>query len=201
MAKVNTEKPMGKAQKANNSTVKTTKKTEAVKAPVNTVDKKTTEVKKTENTAKTEEKKKVVAQPKVKKDEVKVNGKSITSSTKVAVAICKFIKRKTVAQAIKDLELVTKLKKAVPMKGEIPHRKGKIMSGRFPERAAKEFLVLVHSLEKNADNVDMENPIITTAMANKPQRPYAKGGRARKKRSHVLLIAKEKKVNKKTNKK
>jgi len=200
MASTNTEKPIGKAQKAKVVVAKTPKKNE-VKAPIKTVVKKTQEIKSIKKITKVEEKKKVITTPKVKKDEVKVNGKSIISSTKVAAAICKFIKRKTVAQAIIDLELVTLLKKAVPMKGEIPHRKGKIMSGRFPERAAKEFLVLVRSLEKNADNVDIENPVIVTAIANKPQRPYAKGGRARKKRSHVLLVAKEKKVNKKVNKK
>lgn len=204
MASTNTEKPMGKAQKAKVAPVKTQKKTE-IKAPVKTKKPEVTKVikeKTTEKEAKeNKEKKKVKVQPKVKKNEVSVNAKSVTASTKVSMALCKFIKRKTIPQAIKDLEEVIKLRKAVPMKGEIPHRKGKIMSGRFPERAAKEFLILVKSLEGNANNFDVENPIIAVAIANKAQRPFAKGGRARKKRTHISLVAREKKINKTQNKK
>jgi len=193
MAGTNTEQPANKAEQKKVTQVANKTKVNVEKAPVKT-EKKTTEAKKTEAT---ETKKEVKAQPKVKQSEVKVSGRNITSSTKVAAAICKFVKNKTIAKAIEDLEQVTLLKKAVPMKGEIPHRKGKIMSGRFPERAAKEFIVLVKSLQGNANNHDIEEPVIVGAMANKAQRPYAKGGRARKKRSHVTLVACEKKTIKK----
>ena len=55
--------------------------------------------------------------------------------------------------AIKDLEKVVNLKKPVPMKGETPHRKGKIMSGRFPKKAAQNFIVLLKSLSSNASDI------------------------------------------------
>lgn len=192
MAGTNTEQPANKAEqkKTVQAPAPKSKKTEA-KAPVKT-EKKTeekVEVKKTEA-------KKVEVKKAPKKESVKAYGKSITSSTKVAAAICKFLKNKTLDQAMKDLEAVTQLKKAVPMKGEIPHRKGKMMSGRFPERAAKEFIVIIKNLQNNANQHDVENPIIVEAIANKAQRPFAKGGRARKKKSHVVLTAREKKVNK-----
>lgn len=199
MAGTNTEKPTSKAEKKKTAPVSNKVNTE-VKAPVKT-EKKTqekTEAKKTE-TQKTEAKKeeKPVVK-KVKKDSVKAYGRNLKSSTKVAAAICRFIRRKKVEKAIADLEDVIKMKKAVPMKGEIPHRKGSIMSGRFPQRAAQEVLIIVKNLQNNATQHEMENPVISEAVANKAMRPFAKGGRARKKRSHVVLTAIQKKVNKQT---
>lgn len=188
MAKTNTEKPMGQAEKKKMTEVKTesNKKMPAVKEPVK-VDKKieAKEIKSEKNVEK-----------KIKKSEARVNGRSLPISTKVGISLCKFLKGKTIDMAIKDLEQVTKLKKAVPMKGEYAHRKGKIMSGKFPIRAASEVLLLVKSLKNNANQADLENPIIATAIANKAMQPYARGGRARKKRTHVTLVAIEKKVKK-----
>jgi len=87
------------------------------------------------------------------------------------------------------------------MKGEIPHRKGKIMAGRFPERAAKEFIVLIRNLQGNANQHDLEEAVICEAIANKGTTTYAKGGRARKKRTHIVIVAKEKKLIKQEKKK
>lgn len=137
---------------------------------------------------------------KIKKDEVFVDGKSVPVSTKYAVAICKFIKHKPIEKAIKDLEEVTKLKKAVPMKGEIPHRKGRIMSGRFPKRAAESFIMLLKSLLGNANNHDVDEPVISEAVANFASRPYGRRG-IKRKRTHIVIRAKSKKLNKKKEKK
>jgi ribosomal protein L22 len=198
MAGTNTEQPANKAEqkKIVQKSAPAVKKTET-KAPVKTEKKLESKENKTEVTTKVD-KNETKAK---KKDIVKALGQSITSSTKVATAICKFLKGKTLNQALEDLEAVTKLKKAVPMKGEIPHRKGRIMSGRFPKRAAVEFITVVKNLRNNAIQHELENAIITEAIANKAQRPYAKGGRARKKRSHVVLTASSKKVNKSKDKK
>ncbi len=84
-------------------------------------------------------------------------------------------------------------KKAVPMKGEIPHRKGKIMSGRFPKKSAEHFIKLLKSLNANANLNELNNPVISEAVSNIAQRPYGKHGRVRKKRTHVKLVAKESK--------
>jgi ribosomal protein L22 len=194
MAGTNTEKPASKAEQKKTAPVAKAK-AQVEKAPVKTEKKETAE-KKTEKKAE----KKVAKAP--KKESVKAYGRSLGVSTKVAVAICKFLKGKSVDKAIEDLEAVTKLKKAVPMKGEIPHRKGRIMSGRFPERAAADVLILVKSLKSNAAQHDIEVPVITEAVPNKAQRPFAKGGRARRKATHITLVATEKKlIKKKKNKK
>lgn len=137
---------------------------------------------------------------KVVKEEVLVNVQGVRVSTKVACAICKFIKHKPIEKAIADLEDVVKLKKPVPMKGEIPHRKGKIMSGRFPKRAAEHFIVLLKSLLGNANNHDVDEPVISFARANIGSRPYARHG-IKRKRTHIIIKAKSKKKTKKEKKK
>ena len=90
-----------------------------------------------------------------------------------------------------DLEEVSSKKRAVPMKGEIPHRKG-MMSGRYPKKAAQHFIKLLKSLSGNVNVNELENPIITEAVANIGLRPYGRFGRVRRKRTHVKIIAKEK---------
>lgn len=137
---------------------------------------------------------------KPKKTEVFVNAKNVPISTKHSMAICKFIKYKKIEDAMNDLEQVLKIKKAVPMKGEIPHRKGKGMSsgsGRFPVKSAKNFIVLLKSLSGNAAYNGIEEPIIIEAVANLGKRPYGRFGRVRKKRTHVKLVAKSKLEKKK----
>ncbi len=155
------------------------------------------EEKKTEMSVskKTEPKK---TKPKVKREKATVNSYNIPISTKKAVAMCKFIKGKSIDFSQKYLEEVIKEKKAIPVKGEVPHRKGKIMSGSFPKNAAKEFIILLKSLSGNSIVNEIENPIIVEAVANIASRPYTRFGRWRKKRTHIKLVAKE---NKKRSKK
>ncbi len=141
-----------------------------------------------------DEKKEKKKQPvkKIKKEEVVVNAKGLHISTKKAVAICDFIRGKAVENAIEDLEKVIALKKAVPMKGEIPHRKGKIMSGRYPVDTAKEFIVLLKSLNGNASNHDVEEPVVSFAVANLGNRPLGRFGRWKRKRTNIVLKARSK---------
>lgn len=128
---------------------------------------------------------------KVKKDTALVHGKNLPISTKVGSALGRFIKNKKIEAAIKDLEEVVAIKKAVPMRGEIPHRKGNIMSGRFPQKAAKEVILLLKSLKGNTIANDMDDPIIREVISNQASRPRGKGGSVQKKRTHMTIIAKE----------
>jgi len=148
---------------------------------------------KSKNEKKEEPKKPIVKKQIKKKDFAIVNGKSLPISTKHAVAICKFIKGKKINDAIEYLEQVVFGKKAIPMKGEIPHRKGKMMSGRFPKNASQQFIKLLRSLGANANANNLEEAIISEAIANKASRPYGRFGRTQKKRTHVLIKCREKK--------
>jgi ribosomal protein L22 len=80
------------------------------------------------------------------------------------------------------------------MKGEIAHRKGKIMSGKFPKKATEHFIMLLKSLASNANNHDLENPFVSEASASIASRPYGRFGRVKKKRTHVIIKCKEKKI-------
>jgi len=140
-----------------------------------------------------EEKKKQI--PKIKKDKAFVRGVSLPISTKYSIAICRFVKGKRITDAISDLNQVLEKKKAVPMKGEIPHRKGKgMMSGRYPKKAAEYFIMLLKSLSADSNVNGLDDPVIVEAIANIASRPYGRFGSIKRKRTHVKIIAKEKKL-------
>ncbi len=230
MAGSNTEKPMGKAeQKKQNIAVPKKGKIEIknvpkakpkenvekeIKEKIKTEEKKvvekTIETKlkpeekevvgaKVEDKKKVEEKKPVVKI--VKKKIIKAVGRNLPISTKVGAAIAKFIKGNTIEKATEKLQMVAKLKIAVPMKGEIPHRKGKIMSGRFPKRAALEVIELLKTLKGNTIQHEMEEGIITSVVANKGPKVYGKMGRVQKKRTHLTITFSKVKKTKKEKKK
>ena len=67
------------------------------------------------------------------------------------------------------------------------------MSGRFPEKAAREFIILLKSLSSNSAYHGLENPIITEAVANIGSRPFGRHG-IRRKRTHIKIVAEEKKL-------
>ena len=90
------------------------------------------------------------------------------------------------------------------MKGEYPHRKGKGMSGgNFPQRASRHFIVLLKGLAGNANNHEIDEPIIFEASANWARAPRGRFGRVKRKRTHITIKAKEMtiKENKKTEEK
>ena len=147
--------------------------------------------KQTEEKETKKEKKKV---ERVKKEEAVVNAKSLPISTKFSIALCKFVKGKKIEKALADLEDVLTKKKAVPIKGEYAHKRGKgMVSGKYPKNAAEQFIKLLKSLQANANYNSIENPIIAEAIANKASEPHGRFGRIRRKRTHVTLKAKEKK--------
>ena len=127
----------------------------------------------------------------VKKEEAIAKGVSISISEKHARYICSFIKGKTVDQAILELEQVVKMKRAIPFKGEIPHRRN-MQSGRYPINASKVFISLLKGLKGNiiVNGLDIEKTKIYLASTARAFRP-AKGAGRYAKRCHVLLKAKE----------
>ncbi|MGD9275723.1 MAG: uL22 family ribosomal protein [Candidatus Pacearchaeota archaeon] len=171
---------------------------------------KETKVKKDEKTERKENveekkeekhKKPIVKKPKVKQHSAFVDMKNLHISTKYAAAICKFIKNKTIEKATRDLNEVLMQKKHVPMKGEYAHKKGKGKvasgAGKYPVKATKEFLVMLKSLAGNAVYNEIEKAIITEAVANIGERPFGRFGSVRRKRTHVKIVATEKKMIKK----
>jgi len=130
------------------------------------------------------------AEEKKKKEEVIARGLDLSASKKHFIAICNMIKNKKIGDATKELEQVIKLKKAVKMKGEIPHRKN-IGPGRYPVNASKIMIKLLKGLDANARALEILNPVIVLAKADKAARPYRRFGSRRFKRTNVLLVARE----------
>lgn len=124
-----------------------------------------------------------------KKNSASVYGKNLGISTKYAMDICKMIRGKTTEQAIAMLEEVVKFKRPVKMNNrEVPHKKGKgVMGGRYPIKAALEFIRLLKELNANAlvNQIPIEDCGIA-CNANRANRPYRKMGQ-RFKRTHLLL--------------
>lgn len=141
--------------------------------------------------AEKKEKTKKTKEEKPKKTEAFVRAKDLPISTKHAMAICRFIKNKKIEDSIKLLEGVMSKKIAVPFRGEIPHRKGMIMSGRYPVKASKCFVELLKSLYANASVAGLDlDKVKITPTANQASRPYKRFGSTRFKRTHVVIKAK-----------
>jgi ribosomal protein L22 len=133
------------------------------------------------------EQKKVIMKKDSKKTEASVEGKDLPCSTKYAVAVCNFIRGKNIDKAIQNLEKVSKKKIAIPMKGEIPHKRG-IMSGRYPINTSTIVIKLLKSLKANAiaNELELEKTKIF-CKANIASRPYRRFGKGRFKRTHITI--------------
>jgi|SRR3989344_3392334 len=142
---------------------------------------------------------------KIKKSEAVVNIQNAPVSKKYSMALCKFIKNKQIEKAINELEQVLVFKKAIPMSGGVGHKKSAggfaSGSGKYPQDATKYFIELLKSLSANAAANGLENPAIIEAIANMGQRPRARFGRWKRKRTHLRLVAKSSKNKSKKTKK
>lgn len=167
------------------------KKMEEIKEEINSL----AEAEKDKNDRSSDDKKSLKkeekTQVKVKKDEAIAKGTSVPISKKHSMYICSFIKNKKIDDAIKDLEKVMKMKKAVPFKGEIPHRKG-MMSGRYPVNAAREFIRILKGLKGNCivNEMNIEDTKIAIASASWASRPLVRGG-MKSKRVNIIIRARE----------
>lgn len=140
----------------------------------------------------------------INETQAKVHGKDLSISTKQSIEIANFIRGKNIEKAKNELKKVIEKKLAIPFKRynrDMGHKKGNIAAGRYPQKAAKEFLNLLNSLESNAQNKGLStNLVIKIIIPNKASRPWHYGRRRRikMKRTHIEIIAEEiKKENKK----
>ncbi|MGV8142559.1 MAG: uL22 family ribosomal protein [Candidatus Pacearchaeota archaeon] len=147
-----------------------------------------------------EEKKSVKNIP--KKDVAVARGHGLHMSKRHGMYVCAFIRGKTIDNALADLEQVKLFKRAIPFKGEIPHRKGKgMMSGRYPISAISLFIPMLKTLKGNiiVNGMDANKARITTASANLAPRPRRRGGE-KGKRAYIILEAREPTEHSKTKK-
>ncbi|MBT4605081.1 50S ribosomal protein L22 [archaeon] len=123
-------------------------------------------------------------------------------STKHSIEICNHLRYKTVAWAITELENVASLKKAVPFKrfnNDMGHKAG-MAAGRYPVKAAGQFLQLIRSVKANAEDLGLNASSlkITKILANKASNPFTgRRFRGSSKRTHLGIEVKEAEVKKK----
>jgi large subunit ribosomal protein L22 len=126
----------------------------------------------------------------------KASSLNLAISTKDCIEISNFLRYKPLSFAKAYLEEVVELKKAIPLKRfirDVGHKKG-MSSGRYPVKAAKQFLVLLNSVEANAQfkGLNTSGLKITKLISNKASIPST-GGRSRTgtKRSSLEIEVKE----------
>jgi large subunit ribosomal protein L22 len=125
-------------------------------------------------------------------------------SPKHAREIAKMIKGLSIEKARDNLQEVVSLKRAVPFrryKNEVGHRSDTgVMSGRYPQKAANEFIRLLDNLEANAEYKGMDLDRLKIISANTHRGVVVKRftpramGRATPKNNtltHIELVAQE----------
>ncbi len=139
--------------------------------------------------------------------EAKTVGRNLAISTKQAIEIANHIRGKNLLKVKEILTRVIAKKQAVPYRRfnmDTGHRKGKVGPGRYPIKASKEILMLLESLEANAQNkgLDVEAMYIKTIIPNKGPTSwhYGRHRRRQAKRTHLEIIAEEKEEEKKKRK-
>lgn len=141
---------------------------------------------------KKEEKKKTIEDK--KEHFASVNVKNLPISTKQTIEIAGFIRGKNLKKAKSLLSQVLEKKIAVPFKRynrDVGHKPGKIAAGRYPKKATEHILILLNSLEANAENkgLNVDNLKISEIMVNKGsnQWHYGRMRRRKMKRTNVKI--------------
>ena len=128
-------------------------------------------------------------------------GTALPISFKQSVEICRFIKDRNVDEAKKILHNVAEKKTAIPFKRynwDLGHKK-KIGPASYPEKASKEFIRLIESVEANAQfkGLNTSNLVIAHVSAHKAGKAWHFGRKTRRKmkRTNIELVVEEKKKN------
>lgn len=139
--------------------------------------------------------------------EAKVIGRNLSISTKQTIEIANLIRGKNLVKTKELLERVIKKEKAVPYRRfnmDTGHRKGNVGPGRYPVKASKEMLMLLNSLEANAQNkgLDVDALYIKTIMPNKGSTVwhYGRHRRRQAKTTNIEIVAEEKEEEKESKK-
>lgn len=128
------------------------------------------------------------------------NSYNLPISTKKSVEVASFVRGRKLSQAKMLLSKVLEKKVAVPFKRynmDTPHRKGKgIAAGRFPQNVTKYFLVLMNTVEANAQDkgLDTNSLMIKEVKANQGTQQMRPSRHPRRlmKRTHLSIQVEEK---------
>lgn len=124
-------------------------------------------------------------------------GMALPISSKQSVEICNFIRNRNINEAKKMLQSVAEKKSAIPFRRynwDLGHKKG-VGPARYPEKASKEFIKLIETVESNAQfkGLNTSNLVIAHASAHKAGKSWHFGRKSRRrmKRTNVEIIVEE----------
>lgn len=135
----------------------------------------------------------------IKENIAKASARNLPISTKQSIEMSNHLRYKKLEKAQKILERVIKKEEAIPFKrftGDVGHKRGKIASGRYPQKAAKEMLKLLNAAEANAQfkglsTADLRIIELITNKASTPWR-YGRQTRRKAKRTNIDLVVESK---------
>lgn len=129
----------------------------------------------------------------------KAMGRDLPISPKVSIEICNFIRGKKVEKALSILHRVEDKVQAIPYRrfpSAAGHKPG-MAAGRYPVKAAGEFIKLLENAKVNASNQGLTGTLkITHIAANRANEPFRSRAKERVtfKRTHVEVILTEDKT-------
>lgn len=119
-------------------------------------------------------------------------------STKTAIEMCNFLRKRKLSQAKVLMQEVQDMKRAVPFKrftDGVGHRAGKLASGRFPQKGSRIMLNLLESVEANAQlkGLNTNELSIIHICAHKAHTPvhYGRNSGRSYKRTHIEIVVQE----------
>ncbi|MFH1506421.1 MAG: 50S ribosomal protein L22 [archaeon] len=134
----------------------------------------------------------------LKENMARAVARDIPISRKVGIEISNHLRGRSTERAKIILENVIALKEAIPYKrftNGVGHRKGNMASGRYPIKAATEFLKLIKMAETNAQDKGLAldlNIIHLSTQKAAQQFHYGRQRRRLVKKAHVELVVQEK---------
>ena len=69
-----------------------------------------------------------------------------------------------------------------------------MMAGRYPIKPVGYFIIMLKNLRANANVNGVEEGIIVEAVPNRASRPYGRFGAVKRKRTHVRIKVKQRKI-------
>ena len=134
---------------------------------------------------------------KVITEQARANGRGLGISTKSAIMVCAYLRKRKVSAARRILTAVIAKKEAIPFTrftNGVGHRVGIPAAGRYPIKACDAILKLIESAVANATDKGMTGELVIVELrANKANSPMRQGRQSRReaKRTHVHVVLEE----------
>ncbi|MBI2133270.1 50S ribosomal protein L22 [Candidatus Woesearchaeota archaeon] len=133
------------------------------------------------------------------KNAAKAVGLALPISLKKSVEVCSFIRGKNLKKSISQLDKASKGEIAIPFRkfnrGGTGHRKGRMGTGRYPQKTCIEITKILKNAAANAEHkgLNPDSLVITHICAKQASKSYHYGRKRRRlmKRTHIEVMVDE----------